>query len=76
MNQRDTITNLNWSRIATILGVLGAFWLLATAAGNLMDSRYVKQSAYGRDQAVIDAKLDRLLDVACEGKPESVRACQ
>lgn len=67
---------LNLTRIGAILGVLGAFWLLVTAAGNLLDNRFVQQATYAKDKAEIGGKLDRILDVACDGREQTVRACQ
>lgn len=72
MTTREHITPINWTRVATVLGVLGAFWLLVTAAAGILDNRYAMRSDLHR----MEAKLDRVLDVACDGRQQTVRACQ
>lgn len=66
---RDTLTQVNWTRIGAVLGVLGAFWLLVTAAGGVLDNRFLRLSKYRADQVADSAwkheQREMTLDVLC-----------
>ena len=63
----DPMTAPEKKRLAYWLALLVASWPLLVA----FDSRYVDHTEFSR----VESKLDRVLDVACEGK-EMLRACQ
>lgn len=69
MTRHDVMTKINWSRIGVILGTLGAFWLLLTAAANYMSREYVTRQDYKLDQVADSAwkaeQKSMTLDVLC-----------
>lgn len=63
------------ARWTKVLGILVALSVLMGATKAALEEHFVTQTEYRADQAKIDGKIDRVLDVVCEGK-EQVRACQ
>lgn len=61
---------IDLKRVGAIVAVLGGLWLLTTAAVAMLDHRFAQASDLQR----VEAKVDRILDVACDGK--SHRACR
>lgn len=61
----------NLTRWGQIVALIGGLLVLVTALRTYGDERYALKSDVHR----LEGKLDRVLDVACDGRRETVRAC-
>lgn len=69
------MTTQERKRVAT--WIVGALLLpLGAWSFQRYDASKLDVSRYEREQAGVDGKLQRILDVACDGRRETVRACQ
>ena len=62
---------MSFKQVLLVLSVIGAGWVMLTAAVTVLDDRFVRRGEFIR----LENKVDRLLDLNCAGR-ESARACQ